>query len=235
MFLLRRGTSHVLNYNLNEELKLQASRTMRNSGPLAHLAGYLRSIQIILTLFEHWSWKSMKIARSSSHQKQSIFNEKTISRQVKNHEMSLLYLQFVKQILSLTITVFITARCFCHKHRISSHCQATEICTQRLDKYDGNVWDSKQFIERAEPSTWVPRFMPASPRTEANATQMHVLTTSSADKSLRLWDVLGTKFHDDNQSKWSSNEEEYWHQWCPEGCVALCFTCFSSEETRSKD
>lgn len=81
-------------------------------------------------------------------------------------------------------------------------------------------------------------FMPASPRTEANATQMHVLTTSSADKSLRLWDVLGTKFHDDNQSKWSSNEEEYWHQWCPEGCVALCFTCFSSEETRflrSKD
>ena len=106
MFVLRRGTSHVLNYNLNEELKLQASRTMRNSGPLAHLAGYLRSIQIILTLFEHWSWKSMKIARSSSHQKQSIFNEKTISRQVKNHEMSLLYLQFVKQILSFTITYY---------------------------------------------------------------------------------------------------------------------------------
>lgn len=155
------------------------------------------------------------------------------SWQVKNHEMSLLYLQFIYlyyHLLSHTITALKMSQ---RSHRISSHCQGTQICTQRLDKYDGNVWDSKQFIERAEPSTWVPRFMPASPRTEANATQMHVLTTSSADKSLRLWDVLGTKFHDDNQSKWSSNEEQYWHQWCPEGCVALCV--FRSEETRSKD
>ena len=34
---------------------------------------------------------------------------------------------------------------------ISLHCQATQICTQRLDKYDGNVRDSKQFIECGEP------------------------------------------------------------------------------------
>lgn len=166
MFVLRRGTSHVLNYNLNEELKLQASRTMRNSAPLAHLAGYLRSIQIILTLFEHWvAEKVMKIARQQiikNNQKQWK-NNLPASQKSWNVEMSLLYLQFVKQILSLTITVFITARCFCHDRIGSkSHCQATEICTQRLDKYDGNVWDSKQFIERAEPSTWitwVPRFM----------------------------------------------------------------------------
>ena len=62
-------------------------------------------------------------------------------------------------ILSLTITALKMSQ---RSHRIPSHCQGTQICTQRLDKYDGNVWDSKQFIERAEPSTWitwVPRFM----------------------------------------------------------------------------
>ena len=50
-----------------------------------------------------------------------------------------------------TITVL-----FCHNKQqaselISLHCQATQICTQCLDKYDGNVWDSKQFIECGEP------------------------------------------------------------------------------------
>ena len=166
MFLLRRGTSHVLNYNLNEELKLQASRTMRNSGPLAHLAGYLRSIQIILTLFEHWvAEKVMKIARSSS-QKQSIFNEKTISRQVKNHEMSKCpcstcnLLNKYYHLLSLCLSppdAFVTIAS--DRNRIAKPLRfVPNVWTNTMETYEipSNSLNARNLSTWI---TWVPRFM----------------------------------------------------------------------------
>lgn len=190
----------------------------------------------------------MKIARSSSHQKQSIFNEKTVWRQVKNHEMSKCpcstcnLLNKYYHLLSLCLSppdafVTIASDLIALPSHWDLYPTSGQIRWKRM-RFQAIHWTRGTLVHGLHGYHDLCIFMPASPRTEANATQMHVLTTSSADKSLRLWDVLGTKFHDDNQSKWSSNEEEYWHQWCPEGCVALCFTCFSSEETRflrSKD
>ena len=55
------------------------------------------------------------------------------------------------KIMKTTITVLFRHNKQQASELISLHCQATQICTQCLDKYDGNVWDSKQFIECGEP------------------------------------------------------------------------------------